>query len=115
MSRPIETPAQRALSAATVALAAALIGLALFLPPLLDRTTASVLRTVATACGLAVALVLHWVFVAIAARRMERSVAGWTALSVLLFPIGSATALVLLSWFSNDNAGVGQRPLTQHG
>jgi hypothetical protein len=108
-----ETPAQRALTASTVALAVAVVGIVMFLPPLSERTLASVLLVVATALGIAVAVPLHWVFVGIAARRMQRSVPGWVSLSVLLFPIGGAAALILLSWFSSEAAA--PAPAPHHG
>ena len=100
MTEPAEN---RALSASTVAMVAAVGCIALFLPPLSEGTLATVLRTVATALGLAGALLLHWVFLGIAARRMRRSIAAWVGLSVLLFPVGSAAALILLSWLGDES------------
>ena len=97
-----DRPEQRALTASSVALVAALAGVALFLPPLAERTLATPLRTVVTGAGLALALLLHWIFLGMAARRMARSVAGWLSLAVLLFPVGSAAALILLHWFSDE-------------
>jgi hypothetical protein len=108
-----ETPAQRALTASTVALAVAVAGIVMFLPPLAERTLNSVLLIVAVSLVIAVAVPLHWVFVGIGARRMQRSVAGWVALAVLLFPIGGAAALILLSWFSNESAA--PAPAPHHG
>ena len=112
-----ETPAQRALSAATVALAVAVVCVALFLPPWLDSTLRSLLRVVCAGCTLAVALLLHWVFVGIAARRQGRSAAGWVSLSALLFPVGSVAALILLNWLNHEDAQDGQlpRPAPHHG
>ncbi len=95
-----ETPAQRAFAASTVALVVAVACLAALLPPLSDG--AAVVRTVLTALALASAMLLHWVFLAIGAYRLQRSVAGWLALSVLLFPVGSVAALILLSWFCDE-------------
>jgi hypothetical protein len=97
-----ETPAQNALMASTVALVVACAGLAFFLPPMLDRTLESVPRIVLTALALATATLLHWAFLGIAARRLGRGVAGWAALSVLLFPIGSVAALMLLAWLDDE-------------
>jgi hypothetical protein len=97
-----ETPAQNALAAATVALVVACAGVAFFLPPMLDRTLESVARIVFVGLVLVTAQLLHWVFLGIAARRLERSMAGWVALSVLLFPIGSVAALILLAWLGDD-------------
>ena len=97
-----ESPEQRALGASTLALVAALACIALFLPPLGAATVAAPMRAVATGLVLAVALLLHWVFLAIGARRMGRSAAGWVGLSVMLFPVGSAAALILLHWFDDE-------------
>ena len=97
-----DTPAQRALAAATASLVVAVACLAMFLPPMLAHTVDSVLRIVAFALLLAVAVLLHWVYVAIAAFRLGRSVAGWTALAVVLFPVGSVAALMLLGWFHDE-------------
>jgi len=97
-----ETPAQRALTAATASLVVAAACVAMFVPPLLDHTLDSVPRTVLVALALAASLLLHWVFVAIAARRLGRSVAGWLSLSVLLFPVGSVASLILLGWFRDE-------------
>ncbi len=97
-----ETPAQRAIGASTASLVVALGCIAMFLPPMVAATTASVLRSVFFGVALAAALLLHWVFVAIAARRLGRSVPGWLGLSVLLFPVGSAAALILLAWFREE-------------
>ncbi|MDE1926194.1 MAG: hypothetical protein KGJ30_07500 [Burkholderiales bacterium] len=108
-----ETPAQRALTASTLALAVALLALASFLPPLLASTLQSVLRIVVTALALAVGLVLHWVFLAVAAGRMERGRAGWVGLSAALFPIGSVAALILLNWYTHESGEAA--PALRHG
>jgi hypothetical protein len=97
-----ETPDQRALKAATVSLVAALGCVALFLPPLLQDTVATPLRAAATGAALGCTLLLHWIFLGLAAQRMRRSVAAWVGLSVLLFPIGSVLSLVLLGWFADE-------------
>lgn len=107
-----ETPAQRALTASTLALAVALACVAMFLPPLVERTTASVLRIVIVGAALCVSLLLHWIFLGVAAGRMQRSVPGWTSLGVVLFPIGGAAALILLNWFSSEPAAT---PAPHHG
>ncbi len=109
-----ETPAQRAHAAASVSLVIAVACIVMFLPPLGTQTTGSVLRTVFTALVLAVAALLHWVFLAIAAHRMGRSVPGWVALSALLFPVGSAAALILLGWLG-DEPGVPAQPAPHRG
>ena len=89
-------PAHRALLDATFALLAALLGMAMFLPPLAPATLASVPRTVGAGLLIGLALPLHWVWLGSAARQMHRTVAGWVGLSVLMFPLGSAAALMVL-------------------
>lgn len=97
-----ETPAHKALTAATAALVVAVVCVAMFVPPLLDRTVGSVLRVVFVGTTLAIAVLLHGVFVGIAARRLGRSVAGWVALALVLFPVGSVASLMLLGWFRDE-------------
>ena len=98
------SPAQRALNAATLSLVVGGGCAVAFVPPLLEPTLASLPRTALLGIALAVGLLLHWVFLAIGAHRMGRSVAGWVALSVLLFPIGSVASLVLLGFFADEPA-----------
>ncbi len=105
-----ETPDQRALKAATVSLVAALGCVALFLPPLLDDTIATPLRAAVTGAALGCTLLLHWIFLGIAVQRQQRSLAAWVGLSVLMFPIGSILALVLLSWFADERVAPAPAP-----
>jgi hypothetical protein len=100
------------LQAAVASLVAALGCVALFLPPLVDDTIATPLRTAATGAALGVALLSHWIFLGMAARRLQRSVPAWVGLSVLVFPIGSVLSLVLLSWFSDASAARSGPPRT---
>lgn len=104
-----ETSAQKAIAASTLALVLACASLFAFLPPMAEATLQSVPRTVLLALAIAVGVMLHWVFVGIAAHRLERSVPGWLALSVLLFPIGGIAALILLGFFGEEAA---RRPAT---
>lgn len=89
--------ARRALTDSALALVAACVAIAMFLPPMVHATTASVPRIVFTGLAIALALPLHLVLLGMAARRLGRSVAGWVGLSLLLFPVGGAAALVLLA------------------
>lgn len=98
----LRTRARRALADSALSLLLACAALAMFLPPLVQATTASVLRTVATALAIALALPLHWIWLGLAVRRMGRPVLGWVALSVLLFPVGGAAALILLAWLLHE-------------
>jgi len=93
--------ARRALTDASLALVAATVSAALFVPPLLSATLASPLRLAAAALALAVALPLHWLWLGRGVRRMGRSVRGWLALA-LLFPMGGAAALLLLMGFLDE-------------
>ena len=107
-----ESPAQRALNASTVALLITLGCIALLMPPLVERTVTTPLRAAITGLALACALLLHWVYLGLGARRMDCSAAAWVSLSVLLFPVGSAAALILLNGF----IGGGRAPATaNHG
>lgn len=92
-----ERSAQRALADATLALLAGCVAIAMFLPPLAQDTAASLPRTLAAALVALVALPLHWLCLDAAARRLGASRRGWVGLSMLLFPVGSAAALLLLS------------------
>jgi len=91
-----------ALGASAAFLVLSLACIAMFIPPLVTQTVSSPLRAAGVGILLAAALLLHWAFLGIAARRMQRSLLGWLALAVLLFPVGSAMALILLSWFADE-------------
>ncbi|MBX3600440.1 MAG: hypothetical protein KIS83_15270 [Rubrivivax sp.] len=91
-----DNPARQALAASTVALIATVACIAMFLPPLVDHTTASVLRIVLLGFGIVAGLFAHWIYLGRAAARLGRSVVGWVLLAVLLFPLGGAAALMLL-------------------
>ena len=93
----LKKPAQRALLDALLAWLAACAAITMFLPPLVQTTMASVPRAIVAGLVIALALPLHWIFLGIAARRLDRSVRGWVGLSVLLFPVGGAAALILLA------------------
>jgi hypothetical protein len=93
--------AQRALADSALALLAGCVGVAMFLPPLAVATAASQPRSIVAGLVIALALPLHWLFLAIGARRMGASVRGWVGLSVALFPVGGAAALILLGCLLN--------------
>ncbi|GAB4042027.1 MAG: hypothetical protein Fur0014_13910 [Rubrivivax sp.] len=105
MSEPSDqTSAQKAIGASALALVVAFASIVAFLPPMVEATVQSVPRTVLLGLAIATGVLLHWVFVGIAAHRLERSVPGWVALSVLLFPIGGIAALILLGFFGEEAA-----------
>lgn len=97
-----ESPAQRALTASSLAFVLALACVLAFMPSMFERYLGSPERVLVVALVLATALLLHWVFLGIALRRLGRRLPGWLALAVLLFPVGGAAALILLSWFSDE-------------
>lgn len=97
MSPHLETATHRALAGAAAALFAALGCIALLLPPLAERTPAAPLRTVLAVLALAGLMLLHWCLLGRAARRLQQPLVPWVGLSVLLFPVGSAAALMLLA------------------
>jgi hypothetical protein len=110
-----DATAQRALATSTAALAVALGSVLMFLPPLAERTLGSLLRLIAAALVFAVALLLHWWFLGLGVRRMGRALGGWVGLAVLLFPIGSAAALILLGWLSSEAGAASAAPAPSRG
>lgn len=110
-----ETAVQSALTASAIALVVACACVAAFLPPMLEQTLSSTVRTVLLACTIGVAIPLHWAFLGLAARRMKRSAVGWLALAVLMFPIGGVVALVLLGWFSDEGRRSAVEMQDMHG
>ncbi len=96
MTANLHAAAHRALAGSAAALLGALGCIALLLPPLAERTLAAPGRTTLTLLVLGAAMALHWWLLGRAARRLKQSVAAWVGLSVLLFPVGSAAALLLL-------------------
>jgi len=94
----------RALADSALAWLVGCVGVAMFLPPLAAATAASLPRSLLAGLVIALALPLHWVLLGIGARRMGASVPGWVALSVALFPVGGAAALMLLSRLLYEDA-----------
>lgn len=94
--------ASSALSAAALALLVGALCGALLLPPLAQALPAVPGGQTALLFTLAAAAMAHWLFLVRAAHRLGRHVPGWLALSVLLFPIGSAASLVMLGWLKHE-------------
>lgn len=105
-----ENADRQALAASTIALLATVACIAMFLPPLVQHTTASVPRIVLLGIGILVGMFAHWIYLGRAAARLGRSVFGWVLLAVLLFPLGGVAALLLLA--SSADAG---EPTPHHG
>jgi hypothetical protein len=99
-------PAQRAVSAAMLSLLAFGGCLYLVISRALGPTAHSMPVPVMAAIGMCISLFLHWIFVGLAAQRLGRSVAGWVALTVLLFPIASIVAGILYYWLEDERRQV---------
>jgi hypothetical protein len=104
--------ANRPIAAATVCLLVFGACIAAFLPPLNETVLGSVPFVVMVGLTLALSVILHLVFVGIAARRLGRSVPGWIAIAAVTFPIGSIIGLVLYEWFSDEADRNGSQRLT---
>lgn len=96
--------ARRALTAAAGSLVAAGGALACLLPPLNERLFEFVSLTVAVSLALAVAILLHLIFVGIAARRLGRRAWPWVLGALLLFPVASIIGLILVDWYADEKA-----------
>jgi F0F1-type ATP synthase membrane subunit a len=94
--------AQQPIAAAAVTLVLWILGVASFLPPLVKYTTHSVLLMIVAGLGIAVCLVLHLVFIGIAAKRLGRSPALWVIISLCFMPVASIIGLILFEWFSEQ-------------
>jgi hypothetical protein len=94
--------AQPAIGAAAGSLLTFVACVAAFLPPLNSYVTHSVPLVIVAGLGIAVSLVLHLVFVGIAANRLGRSPVFWVIISLLTLPIASIVGLILFEWFSDE-------------
>ena len=94
--------AERSIAAAAVTLLVFGAAVAAFLPPFFDRIADSVPMMVLLGLTIAASMVLHFIFIGIAASRLGRSAVLWVVLSVLFFPIASIVGLILFEWFSAE-------------
>jgi ABC-type thiamin/hydroxymethylpyrimidine transport system permease subunit len=94
--------AQQPIAAAAVTLVTWALCIAAFLPPLSQYTLQSVPLMVLAGMGIAVSLILHLVFIGMAAKRLDRSVAGWVVVALCGLPIASIVGLILFEWFSDE-------------
>lgn len=95
--------AQQPIAAAAVTLVLLIISIAAFLPPLSHTTLQSVLLMIAAGLGIFICLVLHLVFIGIAAKRLGRSPVVWVLVALFTFPIASIIGLILFEWFSEQD------------
>lgn len=96
--------AKQPIAAAAVTLVCAIACIAAFLPPLVYRTTASVPLMIVVGIAMAVSMILHLIFIGMAARRLGRSPAVWVIVAMCGFPIASIVGLILFEWFSENQA-----------
>lgn len=96
--------AKQPIAAAAVTLVCWIIGVACFLPPLIQHTLQSVLLIIAAGIGIFVSMVLHLIFIGMAARRLGRSPAVWVSVALFGFPLASIIGLILFEWFSENQA-----------
>ncbi|MRX08967.1 hypothetical protein GJ697_14080 [Pseudoduganella sp. FT25W] len=94
--------AQQPIAAATVTLVLWMISVASFLPPMFKYTSQSLLLIIAAGMGIFVCLVLHLFFIAMAAKRLDRSPVLWVVISILFMPVASIIGLILFEWFSEQ-------------
>jgi peptidoglycan biosynthesis protein MviN/MurJ (putative lipid II flippase) len=105
--------AKSAVSAASVALIVFCVTTAAFLPPLNAHVLGNVALTVALALAIAASVILHLVFVAIAARKLGRSAGGWALLALVTLPLGSLIGIVWFEWALRTGANAA--PRAEHG
>jgi hypothetical protein len=65
-------------------------------------TSQSILLIIAAGMGIFVCLVLHLFFIAMAAKRLDRSPVLWVVISILFMPVASIIGLILFEWFSEQ-------------
>ncbi len=78
----------------------------MFLPPFVQSTVQSIPKMALLGIAISCSLVLHLVFLGIAAKRAGRTPALWVLLAILLMPIGSIVGLILFSWFDEERASL---------
>lgn len=103
MSNP---SANRAMSAATGSLLAFGASFYLLLQHTVEAQSVEVGKTVMLACVMAASLVLHLIFVGMAAHHLKRRAWVWVLIALLGFPISSIVGLVLLAYFDVDQQGL---------
>ena len=103
-------PAARALGGAAASLLAFGACLYMFLPPTVNETTASVPKTVLFGIAMACSIVLHLVFVGIAAQRLHRRAWMWVLIALIGFPVSSIVGLVMLGFFDEERAAAAPAP-----
>lgn len=94
--------AQQPIAAAAVTLVILCACIAAFLPPLNRHIVHSPALTVLLGLTITVSLILHLVFIGIAAKRLGRSPALWVIIALCTMPIASIIGLILFEWFGEE-------------
>jgi ABC-type thiamin/hydroxymethylpyrimidine transport system permease subunit len=94
--------AQQPIAAAAVSLVIWVACVASFLPPLNRYTTDSVPLIILAGFGIAVSVILHLIFIGVAAKRLGRSPTLWVVVALCGFPIASIVGLIMFEWFSDE-------------
>jgi hypothetical protein len=94
--------ARQPIAAAAGSLLCFAAGVGAFLPPFNHYVLDFIPLIVLTGLAIAVSLVLHLVFIGIAASRLGRSATRWVIIAVVGFPIASIVGLILFEWFSEE-------------
>jgi len=95
-------PAARAMTAAAASLLAFGVCLFMFLPPMVDSTTANIPLTVFIGLAMATSIAAHLAFIGIAAYRLQRSVWLWVLIAAIGFPISSVVGMIVLGFFDEE-------------
>ena len=94
--------AQQPIAAAAITLVTWAFCVAAFLPPLNSYTLESVPLMILAGVGIGISLILHLIFIGIAAKRLDRSVGVWVLIAIFGLPIASIVGLILFEWFSDE-------------
>ena len=94
---------QQPIAAAAVTLVLWMLAVASFLPPLFRYTSQSVLLIISAGIAIFVCLVLHLIFIGIAASRLGRSPVLWVIITLCTMPLLSIIGLILFEWFSEHD------------
>jgi hypothetical protein len=95
-------PAARAMTAAVVSLVAFGACFYMLLALTVDEALPPVPKIVLAAVGMASSVVLHLVFVALAAQRLQRRPWVWVLIALLGFPVSSIVGLIMLAFFEEE-------------
>ncbi|MGI9027055.1 MAG: hypothetical protein ACR2GP_16045 [Burkholderiaceae bacterium] len=95
-----QRPTERSYQASITAFVVAFLAIACFIPPLSRYVGSHQNALIAAALGITigVAYCAHFIFLGMTVAHMHRSVIGWLALAILLGPLGSILAFVVLGF-----------------